>query len=533
MYCSNCGQYNNNNASYCTNCGSSLGTHIDSTNSNYSNSKGSYVNTRHSKNSYNGSNDLNLFGVDYQSEVSVKKENKFTKYLFNSCILFSIFIITLFSTRLFNINMYHAPDILTIIAMLSLFASIIFAGIDLYKYVPDRKGLAVAITIVAIIAMFAGDITQYVIIIYYCYRFFNKSSINSKIVFVVLTLILAVTNLYLKDKVFVDYNNEKILMSVEKAKSNGLEVAYRDLFSNENNSYVYDSSVSTSNEVKDEYKESENTYDNSDIVDNEKKDSLVMDNIVNMGSYNYITVKDLDVYSSDIVGKQVLIIDTISSISTSSDTNDIQILVPDTYHDMNCYIASDSSVDLDKLSSHNYVAIVGIVDNPTDAYFFKSPNLISCYVIAYGDDAYSLYTKYTETSAELSTFFTSQSTVSEDSDYTDTSDLSESDFKSSCETIDVSSYNDILRNPDSYKKNVKFTGVVDQTLEGWFGSYTLYIKDTNGNKWGITYRYKGGESHKLEGDSVTVYGLLDGTQTTETVLGKQVTLPYISADYIE
>lgn len=245
MYCSNCGQYNNNNASYCTNCGSSLGTHIDSTNSNYSNSKGSYVNTRHSKNSYNGSNDLNLFGVDYQSEVSVKKENKFTKY------------------------------------------------------------------------------------------------------------------------------------------------------------------------------------------------------------------------------------------------------------------------------------------------FFKSPNLISCYVIAYGDDAYSLYTKYTETSAELSTFFTSQSTVSEDSDYTDTSDLSESDFKSSCETIDVSSYNDILRNPDSYKKNVKFTGVVDQTLEGWFGSYTLYIKDTNGNKWGITYRYKGGESHKLEGDSVTVYGLLDGTQTTETVLGKQVTLPYISADYIE
>lgn len=297
------------------------------------------------------------------------------------------------------------------------------------------------------------------------------------------------------------------------------------LFSN-NNLDKKDNSSS----YKNDYTKKETESAVSNVTANDKSNNLVLDNI-DITPYSYITVKDLDSHSSDIVGKQVLIVDTISSVY-SSDSKNIQILVPDTYHDMDCYLASDSNVDMEKLSSHNYIAVVGIVDNPTDAYFFKSPKLINCYVVAYGDDAYSLYTKYTETSTDLSSSFTSQSTETQSSG-SDTSDLSESDFKLSCEVIDAASYNDILRNPDSYKKNVKFTGVVDQIIEGWFGSYTLYINDSSGNKWGITYSYKDGEAHKLEGDNITVYGLLDGTQTTETVLGKQVTLPYISADYIE
>jgi hypothetical protein len=37
----------------------------------------------------------------------------------------------------------------------------------------------------------------------------------------------------------------------------------------------------------------------------------------------------------------------------------------------------------------------------------------------------------------------------------------------------------------------------------------------------------------LEGDSVKVYGKCKGTSTSTTLLGKQVTLVYIDAEYFE
>lgn len=106
----------------------------------------------------------------------------------------------------------------------------------------------------------------------------------------------------------------------------------------------------------------------------------------------------------------------------------------------------------------------------------------------------------------------------------------EEEFKLTCEYL---SYEDILRNSSNYKMvKCKVTGEVDQIIEGWFGNYTIFITDSDGNKWGCTYTYKDGESKLLEGDSVTVYGYCNETQNTETVLGKQVTLPYVSLEYI-
>lgn len=105
------------------------------------------------------------------------------------------------------------------------------------------------------------------------------------------------------------------------------------------------------------------------------------------------------------------------------------------------------------------------------------------------------------------------------------------EFIQRCNTY---SYDEILRAPDNYKDvNCKLSGDVDQIIEGWFGSYTIFIKDTDGNKWGCTYKYSDGESHMLEGDTVTIYGVLDGTTTTKTVLGKQVVVPYIKIKYTD
>lgn len=109
-------------------------------------------------------------------------------------------------------------------------------------------------------------------------------------------------------------------------------------------------------------------------------------------------------------------------------------------------------------------------------------------------------------------------------------ELTEEQFKASCNYLN---YEDILRNPSNYKMvNCKIDGRVSQVIEGWFGSYSIFVKDNNGNIWGCTYSYKDGESQLLEDDKVTVYGVCNETTNTETVLGKQVTMPYIELKYI-
>ena len=51
--------------------------------------------------------------------------------------------------------------------------------------------------------------------------------------------------------------------------------------------------------------------------------------------------------------------------------------------------------------------------------------------------------------------------------------------------------------------------------------------------WKRLRKFQDGESHLLEGDVVTIYGVCDGTTTAETLSGKQVTLPYVDIEYIE
>ena len=110
-------------------------------------------------------------------------------------------------------------------------------------------------------------------------------------------------------------------------------------------------------------------------------------------------------------------------------------------------------------------------------------------------------------------------------------DISEEDYKDLCEHLD---YEDILREPDAYDgKYCIVDGTVDQIIEGWFGSFTIFVVDEDGNKWGCTYSYDEGESRVLEGDNVTMYGKCQGTSNTETVLGEQVTLPHVDAKYID
>ncbi len=108
-------------------------------------------------------------------------------------------------------------------------------------------------------------------------------------------------------------------------------------------------------------------------------------------------------------------------------------------------------------------------------------------------------------------------------------------FKNSCEFY---SYEDISRNPDSYKgKNLTYTGQVIQVLEEgndihfrlnvtameYVYTDTVYVKYTKNDN----------ESRILEGDMVTIWGTFDGIESFETVLGNKVTAPQISARDVE
>ena len=175
------------------------------------------------------------------------------------------------------------------------------------------------------------------------------------------------------------------------------------------------------------------------------------------------------------------------------------------------------------LKDDDVVAILGTVSN-VDSWGFMgdSINLENCMVFAKGDEAKSY--KKDASDDSLSQYFVVTEEVA------NSKEVSEDEYKALCQTLD---YNDILRNPDSYdKKHCIVSGTIDQSLEGIFGGYTLYIVDGNGNKWDCSYSYEDGETHYLEGDWITVYGTCSGTLNSTTLLGKQVTLPSIDVEYI-
>lgn len=100
-------------------------------------------------------------------------------------------------------------------------------------------------------------------------------------------------------------------------------------------------------------------------------------------------------------------------------------------------------------------------------------------------------------------------------------------------------YNEIARNPESYKGYfAKFTGEVIQVMEDG-DEYTLRVDITKG-KYGwddtILVAYEKQDSSEpriLEDDVITMYGMLWGTHTYETVLGASVTIPLFFAEYID
>lgn len=109
-------------------------------------------------------------------------------------------------------------------------------------------------------------------------------------------------------------------------------------------------------------------------------------------------------------------------------------------------------------------------------------------------------------------------------------------FIQSCSSY---SYKEIARNPDNYKgKRAKFQGEVVQVMES--GNSCQYrVNITKGRySWTDTIyvsytRADSSEARILEDDIITIYGTLGGNYTYETVMGAEMTIPLIVAEYID
>ena len=123
-------------------------------------------------------------------------------------------------------------------------------------------------------------------------------------------------------------------------------------------------------------------------------------------------------------------------------------------------------------------------------------------------------------------------TASENSAVTKAPQVSEEDYKDSCETY---TYNELARTPDTYKnKKIQLTGEVIQVLEeGKRIDIRINMNGVYDHTIYITYTLKDGECRILDGDIITVYGTFEGLVTYESVMGASVTIPRVDAKYIE
>lgn len=97
-------------------------------------------------------------------------------------------------------------------------------------------------------------------------------------------------------------------------------------------------------------------------------------------------------------------------------------------------------------------------------------------------------------------------------------------------------YKDLARSPETYEgQKVKFTGTVLQVIEGsmTLNGLRLATKDSYDDVVYCEYLTSILDVRLLEDDIITIYGISNGLQSYETVMGATVTLPKISVIRID
>ncbi len=110
-------------------------------------------------------------------------------------------------------------------------------------------------------------------------------------------------------------------------------------------------------------------------------------------------------------------------------------------------------------------------------------------------------------------------------------------YISSCTKVESSTYKNIEREPDTYAgQRMIVSGTVVNVSEGWFGTTTILVKDSNKHIWSIEYERPEGAARVLEKDKITAYGECTGVDSSLTAIlhgAESDMIPAIEAAYID
>ena len=134
-------------------------------------------------------------------------------------------------------------------------------------------------------------------------------------------------------------------------------------------------------------------------------------------------------------------------------------------------------------------------------------------------------------------FYPAQNNIEDVNIQSEQTAISEDEYKSNCGTVN---YTDVARNPNNYiGESVVFKGKVVQIQEN--GNNVILRVNVTEGEYGIwddtlyiEYKRKSeNESRVLEDDIITVYGKMNGIKNYQAVMGNQISIPYLLAEYID
>jgi RNA polymerase subunit RPABC4/transcription elongation factor Spt4 len=119
----------------------------------------------------------------------------------------------------------------------------------------------------------------------------------------------------------------------------------------------------------------------------------------------------------------------------------------------------------------------------------------------------------------------------------DASNMSEDDYKAACESV---KYKDLARSAEKYEgTKVKFTGEIQQVVYDNDSGESEYMISVTKDEYDIwddniyVYYESDKEEDFLEEDIVTLYGEASGEETYTSVLGESITIPAVTAAYMD
>lgn len=331
----------------------------------------------------------------------------------------------------------------------------------------------------------------------------------------------------LKDKKNIDFKGIQIIIPVLLIFVSGL---FNGVFTNNDSSS--NGNIENNGEIINSNNDNKNDSGVDNTIINDKNTESLEEKWSNYYKDNNIEVIDVDsdtlyTYGAYYKDKTILTGIEIDSISTKTIKANIE---NDSSLFYSFVLNFEDNNEIKKYKEGDKIVVIGEV-SPSSLKISKTITLNKCHVVASKDLAQTKINELTNNKSQYIEYAKNLEQIEKQSEIN--KELSKkNDYISKCE---YKNYQDILRNPGSYKKQyIKVYGNVIQISNGWFGSVTIRLKDSSGNIWYVSYSYSDdNEARILEGDNISVYGESTGTTSYTTILGSQVTIPSIDAKYID